>query len=85
LSVISRFTALPCSAEEGEGSFDEAGHGLGLLVGVELDVGEPRVVVDDRVREVVADPRLGAHPAAAVVRAVTRDPMTGPPEGAQSG
>jgi len=49
--------------EEGEGAFDEAGDGLGLVVVVELDVGEPRVVVDDRVRDVVADPRLRTRPA----------------------
>jgi uncharacterized protein (DUF58 family) len=35
--------------------------GRGFLV-VELDVGEPRVVVDERVREVVAHPCLRAHP-----------------------
>jgi hypothetical protein len=50
--------------EEGECSLDEAGNGGRPLVVVELDIGEPGVVVDDRVREVVADPRLRAHPAA---------------------
>jgi hypothetical protein len=50
-------------AVEGERAFDEGGYGLGLLVIVELDVGEPRVVVDDRVREVVADLRLDAATA----------------------
>jgi hypothetical protein len=37
---------------------------FGLFVVVELDVGEAGVVVDDRVHEVVADPRLRAHPVA---------------------
>ena len=50
--------------EEGERSFDEGGDGLGSLVVVELEIGESRVVVDDRVRVVVADPRLRPHPAA---------------------
>ena len=49
----------PVLGEEGERPLDEAGDRRGFLVVVELDVGEPGVVVDDRVREVVADPRLG--------------------------
>src|SRR5437762_1757409 len=60
----------PVLGEEGERALDERGYRLGFLVVVELDVGEPRVVVDDRVRVVVADPRLWAHPAMAGVRAV---------------
>ena len=44
------------------------------LVAVELDVGQARVVVDDRVGEVVADPGLGAHPAALRCE---RSPVTG--------
>ncbi len=55
----------PVLGEEGERPLDEAGDGRGFLVVVQLDVGEPGVVVDDRVRVVVADPRLGAHPVAA--------------------
>src|SRR5436190_7396419 len=50
--------------EEGERPPDEAGDRFGFLVVVELDVGEPRVVVDDRVREVVSDTRFRPHPAA---------------------
>ena len=64
MSVISRFALMPCCGEEGERALDEAGDGRGRLVGVELDVGEPGVVVDDRVRVVVADPRLGPRPVA---------------------
>jgi hypothetical protein len=41
---------------------DEAGDGCCLLVSVELDEGEPGVVVDDRVRVVVADPCVWTHP-----------------------
>ena len=44
----------PMPSKDGERALDEAGHGRRLLVLVELDVGEPRVVVDDRVRIVVA-------------------------------
>ena len=40
--------------EEGERSLDEAGDGFGFLVVVELDLGEPGVVVDDRVHDVEA-------------------------------
>jgi hypothetical protein len=47
-----------------ERALDKAGDGRCLLVVVELGIGEPRVVVDDRVRVVVADPGLGAHPLA---------------------
>jgi hypothetical protein len=54
----------PVLGEEDKGTLDERGDGLGFLVIVELDVGEPGVVVDDRVREVVTDPRLGTHPVA---------------------
>jgi len=39
----------PVLGEEGERAFDEGGHRRRALVVVELDVGEPRVVVDDRV------------------------------------
>ena len=67
----------PMLREEGERPLDESGDGRGLLVGVELDVGEPRMVVDDRVREVVADPRFLPHPAATAMRAVAGDAVPG--------
>jgi hypothetical protein len=54
----------PLAFEEGERSFDEAGDGLGVLVVVELDVGESGVLGDDRLREVGADSCLGAPPVA---------------------
>src|SRR5437660_3703522 len=44
--------------EEGEPPLDEAGYGRGPLVAVQLDVSEARVVVDERVRVVVADPAI---------------------------
>jgi hypothetical protein len=40
---------------------------------VELDVGEPGVIVDGRVNVVVADPCLGLHPTAQTVRAIAGD------------
>ena len=49
--------------EEGERPLDEAGDGRGAFVVVELDVGEPRMVVDDSVRVVVADPGADADAA----------------------
>ena len=58
------------SREEGERALDEAGDRRCLAVVVELDEGEPRVVVDDRVRVVVADPGLRPHPVAAGLRAI---------------
>jgi hypothetical protein len=45
--------------EVGECALDEGGHGRCLLVVVELDVGEPGVVVDDHVRRRVT--RRCAH------------------------
>ena len=64
----------------GEGSFDEGGHGRCFLVWVELDVGEAGVVVNDRVRVVVADSRLRAHPVARSPRAIAGDAVAGPQE-----
>ena len=75
----------PVRGEEGERALDKAGHGRRPLVVVELDVGESRVVVDDRVRVVVADPRLGAHPAARALRAVAGDAVAGPQEAGVAG
>ena len=67
---------IPCP-EEDERPLEEAGDGRRPLVVVQLDVGEPRVVVDDRVRVVVADPRPGLHPASRAVRAVAGDCVAG--------
>jgi len=41
---------------ERECSLDEGGDRRGFLVVVELDIGESRVIVDDRVRVIGADP-----------------------------
>ena len=46
----------PVRRVEGEAAFDEAGHGCGALVVVDLAVREPGVVVDERVHPLVADP-----------------------------
>src|SRR5215210_1721210 len=43
--------------EVGETAFDEAGHGCGFVVTVELAVGVAGVVVDERVHPFVADPQ----------------------------
>jgi hypothetical protein len=48
----------PVCREEGERPRGEGGDGRGAAVGEQLGVAEPRVVVDDRVCEVVADLRL---------------------------
>jgi hypothetical protein len=63
------------SGEEGKRSFEEGDGGRGALVCVDLGVGETRVIVDDRMHEVVADPRLGAHPVAGALRAIAGDPV----------
>src|SRR6185437_9056048 len=53
---------------ERQGSGHERGHGGGLLVGVDLGVGDPAVIVDDGVADVIADSfallRAGAGPIA---------------------
>jgi hypothetical protein len=77
MSVISRFAVMSWLAKN-ECPLEEAGHGRGFLVWVELDVGQPGVVVDDRVAKSLADPGLGAHPAACALEAVAGDGMTGP-------
>jgi hypothetical protein len=61
---------MPCSAKKASARSTKAGYRRGAFVVVELDVGEPGVVVDDRVGVVVADPGLGAHPVAGTLRAV---------------
>jgi len=42
----------PVPGEVGERSFEEAGHGHGTLIGMDLGVGEPGVIVDDRMHVV---------------------------------
>ena len=71
--------------EEGERPLDEGGHRRGPLVRMELDVGQARVVVDDRVRVVVADARFRPHPVARALRAVARDGVPGPREARRAG
>src|SRR6266487_4977428 len=43
------------------------------------------MVVDDRVRVVVADPRFGAHPLAGALRAITGDAVSGAQEARVAG
>src|SRR5439155_22223766 len=63
----------PVLGVEGEDALEEGGHGCCFLVGVDLGVGEPGVVVDECVHEVVAYPRLSPHPLTGALRAVTGD------------
>jgi hypothetical protein len=64
-----------------KGASDEAGDGRGALVGVQLAVGQAGVVVDDRVRELVA-------PACALLGvglvAFAGDGMAGPLEASEA-
>jgi hypothetical protein len=50
-----------------QSALHECGDGRGALIGVQLDVGQAGVVVDDRVREVVANAGPIGHPAAAAL------------------
>src|SRR4029453_8731378 len=68
----------PVRGEEGERPRDEGRDGCGFLVRMQFDEGEPRVVVDDRVRVFVANSGLGAHPAPRLLRAVAGDSVAGP-------
>ena len=52
------------ASEPAQGAHQEAGHGLALLVGQDLDIGEPRGVVDRHVHELPADPAVLAAPIA---------------------
>jgi hypothetical protein len=74
----------PCGdavgGEERQGAFDKAGNGRGLLVVVELDVGQAGVVVDDRVRVVVADAGAGGHPVAIALGAIAGGAVPRAPE-----
>ena len=67
----------PVALEPGQRALDERRHRRRPLVCVQLDVGEPRVVVDDRVGEVLADSRLGRHPPARALRTITGDRVAG--------
>jgi hypothetical protein len=52
---MSRFGSMPWGGVEGEAALDEGGDRRGALIGVEFAVGQPRVVVDERVHPLVAD------------------------------
>jgi hypothetical protein len=54
----------PVLFEELEGPSGEGGDGLGPLVVVDLRVGQPRAVVDDRVHDLPADPSRALAPVA---------------------
>lgn len=54
-------------AEEGGGRAEEVGGGRGGLVGVDLGVGQPGVVIDGAVHVVIAHPPPGLDLCAAVV------------------
>jgi hypothetical protein len=66
---------------EGQRTLDEADDGRCPLVAVEFTVGEPRVVVDDRVHPLVADtdPLLGPR-----AEAITGDGVAGPREAGEA-
>jgi hypothetical protein len=66
--------------EERQGAFEEAGDGGGAFVVMQFDVGQPRVVVDDRVGVVVADAGVGMHPVAVALRAIAGGAVPGPTE-----
>jgi hypothetical protein len=68
------------AAVEGQRAFEEGGDGAGALVVVQLDVGQARVVVDDRVHVVVADARFGLHPVPGGLGALAGRAMSGPPK-----
>jgi hypothetical protein len=62
---------------ERQAAFDKASHGLGLLVSVQLAVGQARVIIDQRVHPLIADP----HPyLCAGFVAIAGDGVTGPGE-----
>jgi len=73
-------------AEGGEGlrgAAEEPGAGVGLLVGVDLGVGQPGVVVDGAVHVVVADSGGGAAGAASVAVAAVDAPAAAVAEPAE--
>src|SRR5438105_15071276 len=59
---------------EGERAFDEAGHGRGTLIRVQLAVGEPGMIIDERMHPFVADshPFLSARAVAVAGDRVSR-------------
>src|SRR5215207_2881583 len=71
----------PVRGVENEPAFDEAGDRCRTLVGVELAVGEPRVVVDEGVHKLMADPRalLGAG-----AKAIAGDGVPGTSEASET-
>ena len=66
---------MPWRFVEGERAFEEGDDGRSLLVVVDLGVGEPGVVIDDRVHDVEA-----VQVAAVLASTVTGDPVAGPLE-----
>ena len=80
MSVISRSGGDAVRGEERQRALDEAGHGGGELVVVQLDVGQARVVVDDRVGVLPADAGLGVSGGAC-----ERSPVTAWPGCAEAG
>ena len=63
--------------KERQRALEEAGHGGRAFVVVKLDVGQPRVIVDDRVGVVVADPGRGGHPLAVTLGAIAGGAVAG--------
>ncbi len=63
--------------KERQRPLDEPCHGRRLFVGVQLDVGESGVIVDDRVGVVGADAGVGVHPAPRVLGAIAGDGVAG--------
>src|ERR1700691_2114603 len=57
---------------------DEPRDGLSALVAVQLDVAQARVIIDDRMREVITHPCALIHPVAVALRTVSRDAMPWP-------
>jgi hypothetical protein len=74
---MSRRTSISLRGEDGEAAGDEGADGRRALVGVELGVGQARMVVDERMDVLVAD---GLAPLRAGAVAVARDRVPGPRE-----
>jgi hypothetical protein len=58
LSVITHRLWMPCAGVPGECAAGKREHGLDALVVMQLDVRQPRMVVDDRVGALLADALL---------------------------
>ena len=80
LSVITARGGDAAPGEEPRSEFDEGVDGRGAFVLELLDKGQARLVVDDRVCVVVANPLLGLHPMPITLGAVTGRAVPGPPE-----